>query len=282
MSKNVLGRGLEVMFADKQPSGDTVMTIPLSKIKPNRFQPRKKFKQEELQELADSIKDHGLIQPILVAATVVPGEYELIAGERRFRASKLAGKEDIKAIVRHGSNDQQKMDLALIENIQRENFTPIEEAQAYKRLIDEFKHTHDEIAKKVGKNRSVITNILRLLSLPQDVQNLIDDEKISSGHGRMLAGIENENQMRIVVKKILEENLPVRDVEKIAADIKNAKAPKPAKVFEPEISALKDKIQEKFGTKTQIKGTNKKGKIEIFYFSLEDLERITQILDIKI
>jgi ParB family chromosome partitioning protein len=279
MSKNVLGRGLDVMFTNKAPVGEAVVSIALNKIKPNRFLPRKKFKQEHLQELADSIKEHGLLQPVTVAVSVVPGEYELIAGERRVRASKLAGLTEIKAIVFQGSTDQKRMDLALIENIQREGFTPIEEAQAYQRLLTEFKLTHDEIAKKVGKNRSVISNSLRLLVLPQDIQDLIDDGKISAGHGRMLAGIEGEDKIREIVKRILDEKLPVREVEKFAAGLKKAKA-KP-KIFEPEISALKDKLQEKFTTKTNIKGTNKRGKIEIFYFSLEDLERITQTLNIK-
>ncbi|MDR2860699.1 MAG: ParB/RepB/Spo0J family partition protein, partial [Elusimicrobiota bacterium] len=266
----------------KPPVGETVISIPLSRIKPNKFQPRKKFDDEGLQDLANSINQHGLIQPITVVATVVPGEYELIAGERRFRASKLAGKTDIKAIVRQGTTDKQKMDLALIENIQRENFTPIEEAQAYNRLIEEFKHTHDEIAEVVGKNRSVITNTLRLLSLPEDIQNLIDDGKISSGHGRMLAGIEDEKQMRELVERILIEKLPVRAVEKIVSDIKKQKKPKTEKQLESEIINFKEEIQRKFGTKANVNGTNKKGKIEIFYYSLQDLERIAQELNIQI
>lgn len=279
MSKNALGRGLESMFINRAPVGEAVVTIALNKIKPNRFQPRENFNEESLQGLAQSIKEHGLIQPIKVVVSVVPGEYELIAGERRVRASKLAGLTEIKAIVLQGSTDQQRMDEALIENIQREELTGIEEAKAYQRLINEFKLSHDEIAKKVGKNRSVISNSLRLLSLPEDIQDLIDDGKISAGHGRMLAGIEDEGQLREILKRILEDKLPVREVEKFAAGLKKAKQkPKP---FEPEISALKDRLQEKFSTKTNIKGTNKRGKIEIFYFSLEDLERITQTLNIK-
>jgi ParB family chromosome partitioning protein len=276
-----LGRGLEAIF-NNRPEGESVLTIPVNKIKPNKFQPRTKFNEEHIQELANSIKKHGLLQPISVIASVVPGEYELIAGERRLRASKAAGKIDIKAIVLQGKNDEQKMNLALIENVQRQDLNPMEEAKAYQKLIDEFKHTHDEISDIVGKSRSAITNTLRLLSLPQYIQTFIDEGKISSSHGRMLAGIEDENQMKEMVDKILSDNLPVREVEKTISQIKKDKKRKSVKIQEVEIANLKDEIQRKFGTKVSIKGTNKKGKIEIFYYSLEDLERIAQGLKVSV
>ncbi|MCA6071716.1 MAG: ParB/RepB/Spo0J family partition protein [Endomicrobium sp.] len=207
MQKKALGRGLESLIpalgTNRDPTGETVRTIPLNKIKPNRFQPRNKFNEAKLRELAVSIKKYGLAQPILVASSIIPGEYEIIAGERRYRASKLAGNKDIKAIVKQSANDKQRLDLALIENIQREDLDPIEEAKAFKKLMEEFAHTHEQIAEVVGKERSVISNTLRLLSLPEDVQILIAEGKITSGHGRILAGIEDIVEIRAIVDKIL-------------------------------------------------------------------------------
>ncbi len=288
MQKKALGRGLESLIpslAAKTPTGEAVITIPLNKIKPNRFQPRKKFDKAKLQELADSIKQHGLAQPILVAASIIPGEYEIIAGERRYRASKLAGKKDIKAIVKQAADDKQRFDLALIENLQREDLNAMEEAKAYKRLIDEFNHTHEEVASIIGKDRSVISNSLRLLNLPEDVQNLISEGKLSAGHGRMLAGIEDENQIRTLVDQIIKEKLSVRAVEKIASEMKGTSAEKKVKApkkQEVELIHLKEEIQRKLGTKVNISGTSQKGKIEIFYYSLEDLERIARELNFQV
>jgi ParB family chromosome partitioning protein len=282
MQKKALGRGLEslipAVMTNKASTDETIITIPLDKIKSNRFQPRNKFDETKLQGLAHSIEKHGLAQPILVAASVVPGEYEIIAGERRYRASKLAGNKDIKAIVKQSSNDKQRFDLALIENLQREDLNPIEEARAFKRLIEEFGHTHEEISEIVNRERSVITNTLRLLSLPEDVQLLISEGKISSGHGRMLAGIEDKNRIGTIVDRILNENLSVRAVEKIIAGIRSEKKSNRQKKQEIEIANLKEEIQRKLGTKVNISGTGKKGRIEIYYYSLEDLERITKEL----
>jgi ParB family chromosome partitioning protein len=280
--KKALGRGLESLIPalNKQVIGETVVTIPLNKIKPNRFQPRKKFNEEKLKELADSIKRHGLAQPILVAESVVPGEYEIIAGERRVRASKLVGNKDIRAIVKRSTDDKQRFDLALIENIQRENLDAIEEAKAFKRLIEEFEHTHEQIAEVVGKERSVISNTLRLLSLPEDVQILISEGKISSGHGKMLAGIESVEEIKRIVSRILNENLSVRAVEKLAAELKPEEKITKQKKQEIELVHLKDELQRKFGSKVKISGSSKKGRIEIHYYSLADLERIINELKI--
>jgi ParB family chromosome partitioning protein len=282
MKKKALGRGLESLIPSikKLYGENVVVTVPLNKIKPNRFQSRKKFNEKKLKDLADSIKKYGLVQPILVAASIVPGEYEIIAGERRFRASKLAGKEDIKAIVKQLADDKQSFDLALIENIQRENLDPIEEAKAFKRLIEEFKHTHDQIAEVVGKERSVISNTLRLLSLPDNVQSLISDGKITPGHGRMLAGIENSEEVIHVVNRILNENLSVRTVEKLTSELKSGKKAVKQKKQEVELVHLKESLQIKFGSKVNITGNSKKGKIEIYYYSLVDLERIINELKI--
>ncbi|MDR0820132.1 MAG: ParB/RepB/Spo0J family partition protein [Endomicrobium sp.] len=282
MQKKALGRGLESLIpalaANKTSTDETVITVPLDKIKSNRFQPRNKFDETKLQELAHSIEKHGLAQPILVAASIVPGEYEIIAGERRYRASKLAGNKDIKAIVKQSADDKQRFDLALVENLQREDLDPIEEARAFKRLVEEFGHTHEQISEIVGKERSVISNALRLLSLPEDVQLLITEGKISPGHGRMLVGIENKNRIRTIVDRILNETLSVRAVEKIISGLKSEKKSNGQKKQEVELTNLKEEIQRKLGTKVNISGTGKKGKIEIYYYSLEDLERITKEL----
>ncbi|MDR1418733.1 MAG: ParB/RepB/Spo0J family partition protein [Endomicrobium sp.] len=277
MQKKVLGRGLDSLIpslGQNKNVGDTVVKIPLSKIKPNRFQPRTKFNEQKLKELADSIKKHGLAQPILVTESIVPGEYEIIAGERRYRASKLIGNKDIKAIVKQPTNDKQRFDLALIENLQRENLDPIEEAKAFKRLIEEFAHTHEKIAEVIGKERSVISNTLRLLSLPENVQILISEGKISSGHGRMLAGMEDIDKIKLAVEKILNERLSVRALEKMVSNFKNNKKKVKEKKQEVELTNLKEEIQRKFGTKANVVGNSKKGKIELYYYSLDDLERI--------
>jgi ParB family chromosome partitioning protein len=284
MQKKALGRGLESLIpslGQNKNVDDIIVTIPLNKIKPNRFQPRTKFNEQKLEELADSIKKHGLAQPILVVESIVPGEYEIIAGERRYRASKIAGNKDIKAIVKRAVNDKQRFDLALIENLQRENLDPIEEAKAFQRLIEEFSHTHEQIAEVIGKERSVISNTLRLLSLPEDVQILIAEGKISPGHGRMLASIEDVAKIKQIVKKILNEKLSVRAVEKIVSDLKKISYQKiKEKKQEIELANLKEEIQRKFGTKVNIVGSSKKGKIELFYYSLDDLERITKELNL--
>ncbi len=282
MQKKVLGRGLESLIptlaANKASTDETIIAIPLDKIKSNRFQPRNKFDEVKLQELAHSIEKHGLAQPILVTASIIPGEYEIIAGERRYRASKLAGNKVIKAIVKQSADEKQRFDLALVENLQREDLDYIEEARAFKRLIEEFGHTHEQISEIVGKERSVITNALRLLSLPENVQLLITEGKISPGHGRILAGIEDKNRIRTIVERILNENLSVRAVEKITAELRTEKKSNGQKKQEIELTNLKEEIQRKLGTKVNISGTGKKGRIEIYYYSLEDLERITKEL----
>lgn len=281
MSKQKLGRGLEALMspltANKLASNEKIITIAVDKIKPNKNQPRTIFNEEKLQELAESIKQNGLIEPVVVMQSVAPGEYELIAGERRLRASKLAGMETIKAIVKDPIPDKDKLDIALIENIQREDLNPIEEALAYKKYSQEYKYTQEEIAKAVNKNRSVIANTMRLLNLPENIQNMIIEGKISSGHGRMLASITDENKLQEMVNQILEQGLTVRDVEIAVAQTKNKKKAKES-VQDLEIVNLVDELQRKYGTKIAITGNGKKGKIILNYSNLEDLERISDIL----
>ena len=282
MSKMKLGRGLEALMSPlttnkNNESVEKIEIISIDKIKPNRHQPRMVFNEEKLQELSESIKENGLIEPIVVVKSVVPGEYELIAGERRLRASKLAGFEEIKAIVQDGASDKDKLDLALIENIQRENLNPIEEAIAYKKYLEEYKYTQEQIAKIVKKNRSVIANTIRLLNLPENIQNMIIEGKISSGHGRMLASITDENKLQELVNQILNEGLTVRDIEEKVSEEKSLKK-SAEKQQDIEISNLIDELQRIFGTKVSISGNGKKGKISFNYSNLSDLERISNIL----
>ena len=284
MSKIKLGRGLEALMSPltankNNESGQRVEYIKIDKIKPNRHQPREVFNAEKLQELAESIKENGLIEPIVVVKSVVPGEYELIAGERRLRASKLAGLEEIKAIVQDGASDKDKLDLALIENIQRENLNPIEEAKAYKKYAQEYKYTQEQIAKIVKKSRAVIANTMRLLNLPENIQNMIVEGKISSGHGRMLASITDENKLQELVNQILNEGLTVRDIEeKVSVEKEKSHKEVVVKQQDVEISNLIDELQRIFGTKVSISGNGKKGKISFNYSNLSDLERISNIL----
>ncbi|MCL2389701.1 MAG: ParB/RepB/Spo0J family partition protein [Elusimicrobia bacterium] len=280
--KKVLGRGLESLIpqtgAGKYPS-EAVMSISVNKIKPNRYQPRKKFDSEKLAELADSIKTHGLAQPVLVTPSIAPGEYELVAGERRFRATKLAGFKEIKAIVKKEYGDKEKFNIALIENVQRENLDPIEQAKAFKRLADEFSHTQEEIAAIIGKDRSVVANTIRLLTLPENVQEMISAGRLTLGHGKILAGITDNEELEKLVEIILSESLNVREIEARARQSKqNAKKPKKIKTPEIEISNLTEELQRKLGAKVNISGSSKKGKIEISYYNMEDLERLANLL----
>jgi ParB family chromosome partitioning protein len=277
-----LGRGLGSLIpaaatpqAAGTPSGDSIISISVDKIKANKYQPRTEFNDDKLKELAESIKQHGIAQPLLVTATGVSGEYELIAGERRLRASKLAGLKEVPAIVRK-ADAKQKFHLALIENIQREDLNPIEEAKAFKRLADEFGYTQEELAHILGKDRSVVANSLRLLNLPSEVQEGIIMGVYTAGHGRILAGLSDEAKQKQLAERIIREKLTVRDVERIVADWKTVikAAGKKAKISDAELTKLAEDLQQRFGTKVIVAGKPQKGRIELHYFSLEELERI--------
>lgn len=281
-----LGRGLESLIPQKIQTGqqgESVVKLPIDKIKPNKYQARKDFNEEKLKELADSIKLHGLAQPLLVAPAAVPGDYELIAGERRWRASKIAGLKEVQVIVRQ-ADDKERFELSLIENIQRENLNAIEEAKAYKRLCDEFNHTQEELAGALGKDRSVLANMMRLLTLPEDIQDAISSGFMSAGHGRAIAGIDDEKKQKFLLEKILKEKLTVREIEALVAQWKAGQAPagkKKANKQEAELVNLAEEFQRKLGTKVKITGKPSKGKIEIHYFSLKELERIAELLRSK-
>ncbi|MBO7611556.1 MAG: ParB/RepB/Spo0J family partition protein [Elusimicrobia bacterium] len=284
MSKMKLGRGLEAIMSpltanQNNDAVEKIESISIDKIKPNRHQPRTIFNEEKLQELSESIKQNGLIEPIVVVRSVAPGEYELIAGERRLRACKLAGFTEIKAIIQEGASDKDKLDLALIENVQREDLNPIEEAKAYKKYSEEYKYTQEQIANIVKKNRSVIANTMRLLNLPDNVQNMIVEGKISAGHGRMLASINDENKVQELVNQILNDNLTVRDIEtKVSQEKGKVTRFVVTKQQDVEIVNLIDELQRVYGTKIAITGNGKKGKIIFNYSNLEELERISNAL----
>jgi ParB family transcriptional regulator, chromosome partitioning protein len=295
--KKALGRGLSALLGDTpddqkldvdvttpvgshKTTNDAINEIPLSEIETNPFQPRQHFDKEALNELAESIKVHGIIQPITVRK-LSRNQYQLISGERRFQASKLAGLTGVPAYVRT-ANDQQMLEMALIENIQRENLNPIEISLSYQRLISECNLKQEELGDRVGKNRSTITNYLRLLKLPPDIQIAVRDNRISMGHARAIINVENPDSQLYIFKKILSEDLSVRKVEDLARQLLAGSKEVTSSPTSPakEISQLQSKLSSHFGTKVSVKSDGKKGDIRIPFLSVEDLNRILEILKI--
>lgn len=288
--KNALGRGLGALLEDSSRDtshqGDTVREfssineIPLSTIEVNPFQPRTHFDEEALQELAESIKVQGIIQPITVRA-IGQDQYQIISGERRVQASKLAGLTHIPAYVRK-ANDQQMLEMALIENIQRENLNAIEIALSYQRLISECDLRQDQLGDRVGKNRSTVNNYLRLLKLPPDIQAALRDTRLSMGHARALINVDTIEQQLHLFQRIVQEDLSVRQVEALVRELAAPKKPKPTSSqaeVSPELQAIQTHLSSHFGTKVHIKSTGKeKGEIKIPYLSTEDLNRILDLL----
>ncbi|WP_246944305.1 ParB/RepB/Spo0J family partition protein [Bacillus pinisoli] len=275
-----LGKGINAFFPDVNLSKEErVQDVKMKEIRPNPYQPRKHFQEEAIQELKDSIIQHGILQPIIVRKTIKG--YEIVVGERRFRAAKAAGLESIPVVVRELS-EQEMMELALLENLQREDLTPIEEAQAYQLLIEELKVTQEQLAKRLGKSRPHIANHIRLLSLPENIQMFISEGKLSMGHGRALLGLRKKDKLKPVVEKVIKEQLNVRQLEHLVNQLnenvsRETLKPKVEKnVFIKEHETI---LREKFGTSVSIKQTKKKGKIEIEFFSPEDLNRILELLD---
>lgn len=260
--------------------GSNEHIIKITKIEPNRKQPRKKFDEDALQELADSIKQFGLLQPILVQDRNT--FYEIVAGERRWRAAKLAGLREVPVIIKKFS-DQEIVEISLIENIQRENLNPIEEAQAYKRLLTEFNLKQDQVAERVSKSRTAVTNSMRLLKLCEDVQQMVIEDMISTGHARTLIGIENPKLQYEVAQKIFDEKMSVREAEKLVKNIGKEKKEKLEKSIDSGLQIiyhdLEEKMKDSLGTKVCIlPKENGAGKIEIDFFSHDELDRIMEIL----
>ncbi len=291
--KRAFGRGLSALLSDTPETqhfdeapevhgaSGGMNEILLSEIETNPFQPRQHFDQESLKELSDSIKVHGIIQPITVRK-LAKSQYQLISGERRFQAAKLAGLKSVPAYVR-SANDQQMLEMALIENIQRENLNPIEVSLSYQRLISECNLKQEELGERVGKNRSTVTNYLRLLKLPPDIQIALRDNQLSMGHARAIINVESPDVQLYIFKKTLSEDLSVRKVEELARQLMNDKR-KPEAVSKEstpasrEINQLQGKLSSHFGTKVSVKSDGQKGDIKIPFLSLQDLNRILDIL----
>jgi len=268
-----LGRGLDALLAKDEEigGGDVLKTVKLEELQPGKYQPRTRMDQASLEELARSLKSQGVMQPIL-ARTLSKGRYEIIAGERRWRAAKLAGLRDVPVVIREVP-DSAALAMALIENIQRENLNPLEEATGIHRLINEFKMTHQEAADAVGRSRAATTNLLRLLHLPQSVQALLYDGKIDMGHARALLALEGRRQ-EDVAKRVSERGLSVRETEKAVQDILNPKTKKSSRLkSNRDILRFEEELSEKFGTKVEVKpGKKGAGKLVISYANHEHLD----------
>lgn len=283
-----LGRGIDALFTefaefDKVDANDErVQEIQLGEIRPNPYQPRRTFDEEALNELAASIKQSGVFQPIILRESSAKG-FEIIAGERRFRASKLAGKETIPAIVRE-FDEETMMQVAVLENLQREDLSPLEEAEAYNMLMKNLKLTQEEVAQRLGKSRPYIANYLRLLGLPEEVKKLLQSNAISMGQARTLLGLKDKKQIVKVAKKVIKENLTVRQIEQLVSQMNESKQKPQSKepVKKPYyIRESEERLMDKFGTNVSINEKKSKGKIEIEYLSTEDLTRILDILEIQ-
>lgn len=292
MAKNKkmgLGRGIEALFAEndvQQPqASETVEQVELAKIRPNPYQPRREFDKQALKELAKSIDESGVFQPVILRQPNPQLErYELIAGERRFRASKLAHKKTIPAIIR-SMTDEQVMEAAILENLQREDLTPLEEAQGYATLMDKLSLTQSEVAQKLGKSRPYIANYLRLLGLPDQIKQLVDNGDLSMGQARTLLGLKDKQQLLSLAKRAVDEGLTVRQLEEIV-NRQNGKTKKKVRRQPQKSIFLRDaeeQLQDRFGTKVLVSPskTRGRGKIEIPYTSNDDLSRVLNLLGIK-
>ena len=286
--KRALGRGLEQLFNSENldlnsfekvvyetATNEEIIELSIDDLRPNPYQPRKVFNDESLVELSESIKEHGVFQPIIVKKSIKG--YEIIAGERRVRASKMAGLTKIPAIIRN-LNDEQMMEIALLENLQRENLSSIEEAIAYKSMIEKLNLTQEELSKKVGKSRSHITNILGLLRLPKEVQKMVANNQISMGHARVLSKLEDESKIIELANQIVEKRIPVRDLElETEKESKKIKIERHERNVNNDFKYVEELLREKLDTKVRIKDK----KIEISFTNVADLNRILEVLNVK-
>lgn len=287
-----LGKGLDAMIPDKvnkpgtekkaavAPSEDQAVMVSINKVEPNKEQPRKNFNEDALLELSESIKQMGIIQPIVVQDR--ESFYEIIAGERRWRAAKQAGLKKVPVIIKNYT-EQEIVEISLIENIQREDLNPIEEAFAYKRLLEEFHLKQDEVAERVSKSRTAVTNSIRLLKLDERVQQMVIDDLIQTGHARALLGIEDQEKQYSMAQKVFDEKLSVRETEKLVKKVQNEKEeiekPKMDKQLEIIYQDLEEKMKQTLGTKVNINAKDEnKGKIEIEYYNKEDLDRLIDMI----
>lgn len=276
MSRQALGKGLRSLIPQTDISNKTnVLHIKLDEISANPYQPRKEFDSERLEQLSESIKQHGVLEPIIVRQ-INDNKYQIVVGERRWRASYLAGLETIPAVV-SDYTDKQMTEVALIENLQREDLNAIEEAEGYQLLIEDFEMTQEEVAKSVGKKRSSVTNALRLLTLDPEIKQLVAQEKLSRGHAKVLLSVDKVRERQALAVRIIKEQLSVRQLEKIVKT--GPKTSKPATPSQdPELKSLQDELQRVLGTKVRLDYRQGKGKIEIEYYSDEELERILEFM----
>jgi len=271
--KTALGRGIEALLPERP---EEVIKLDIDRILPGDYQPRKVFRDESLKELAESIKEKGVIQPIIVTR-VGDGTFKLIAGERRLRAARLAGLKKIPAIIKDIAS-KDSLEIALIENIQREDLNPIETALAFERLKNEFNLTQEEIAKKVGKDRASVANYLRLLGLPEEIKKMLHEGNLSFGHAKAILSIEDRHAQIEIAKRIVKEELTVRQAEALVKRNSTMRARSKSSKRDPNISSLEDKLKRSLGTPVKIHHKGKKGRIEITYNSLEEFDRIIDML----
>jgi len=284
IKRKALGKGLEELFSSEPMSfddmekkvleetpKDEIINVKIDDLRPNPYQPRKIFDEESLKELSDSIKEHGVFQPIIVKKSIKG--YDIIAGERRVKASKMAGLTEIPAIVRD-FNDEEMMEIALLENLEREDLTPIEEAEAYKNLIEKLQITQEELSKRIGKSRSYITNTLGILTLPENVKNLVNDKKLSMGHAKVLSKLESKEEIDTLANKVVKDKLSVHELEDIINDEHKEKKVKIKKIKDTKYDYLEDELSERFGSKTRIKNN----KLIISFTNDNDLNRILEIM----
>jgi ParB family chromosome partitioning protein len=286
-ARRALGRGLSNLIpthidGDDSSNNGEICLLDISSIKTNPFQPRVDFNEEEIKNLAQSIENQGLLQPVVVRQK--DSHYEIISGERRFRAFNYLKREKLPCIIKTKVTDREMLELALVENIQREELNEIEKAIAFQKLLLEFNYTHEELSKRVGKSRTAITNSLRLLNLPEEIQQMVRQEKITMGHARALLALENEKDQLQLAHRIESEHLSVRDIEKESKEIKEKKSPKTSykkkiETLDPDIANILERLQYKFGTAVKIKPSSENvGKLEIDYYNQSDLIRIVDLL----
>ena len=277
MEKKALGKGLAALLPESEAreTGQTIYMIPVAQIVPNRYQPRKTFVEEELRELVESVKQHGILQPVLVRRK---GEdrYELIAGERRFRAAKSAQLPAVPAVIRKSSDDESTI-LSLIENIQRSNLNPVEEAKAYRQLIDELGMTQETVAERVGRDRVSVANICRILSLPHEVQGMVASGRLTLGHAKVILGIKNSGDRLTLAKRILRDQLSVRQVEQLVKKRSGKAKPRPTAGSSLHAD-VEDRLRKHLGTKVMIRSKRQRGELVLTYYSQEDLTRIVDVI----
>ncbi|XZF76021.1 ParB/RepB/Spo0J family partition protein [Bacillus sp. AL-1R] len=273
-----LGKGIGAFFQDINQQEELVQEIDLKELRPNPYQPRKVFDETAMLELTQSVNEHGILQPI-IARKSIKG-FQIVAGERRYRAAKNAGLNTVPVIVRDLTEDQM-MELAVLENLQRDDLNPLEEAEAYQTLIEQLHLTQEQLAKKLGKSRPHIANYLRILTLPNSVQKMVEEGTLSMGHGRALLGLKRKGLIESTALKVIEKNLSVREVETLVNELNenvSRETPKKSPTKNIFFSEYEELLQEKFGTSVKIKSAKDKGKIEIQFFNKEDLERILSII----